>query len=259
VPVLLVGLFPWSGLLLPAAGIVHRRRASDLLLLSWVLLPLVFFSIAGSKLPGYILPVLPPLAILMGRAAAALVRGDAVRAGFGPTAVGAITIPLGLVVLGGATWFAWKHEPGATLLLPVGVWAAVLAWLAARVIVRAPAEALRTLRVGAAGFLLLLTMSAPLLLAHRESGRDLFVGLAGREVLVWRAWRTAWMAGYFYNDARVREVTTQAEVLAAAQQAPTLVLTAPAERAALEAIPDLDVRVVRTGPRKVELVEVRVK
>ena len=42
--------------------------------------------------------------------------------------------------------------------------------------------------------------------APRESGRDLFLPARGREVLAWGAWRTAWMAGYFYNDGRVREV-----------------------------------------------------
>jgi hypothetical protein len=77
VPILLIGLAPWSGLLLPAV-LRLRPRASlaDRALLLWFLLPLVFFSGAGSKLPGYILPCLPPLAILMGREADRLVRGD---------------------------------------------------------------------------------------------------------------------------------------------------------------------------------------
>jgi 4-amino-4-deoxy-L-arabinose transferase-like glycosyltransferase len=33
---------------------------------AWLLLPLLFFSFSGSKLPGYILPVLPPIALLAG-------------------------------------------------------------------------------------------------------------------------------------------------------------------------------------------------
>jgi 4-amino-4-deoxy-L-arabinose transferase-like glycosyltransferase len=257
VPVLLVGLFPWSGLVLPAVGMVDRRQSSDVWLLSWVLVPLAFFSLAGSKLPGYILPVVLPLAILMGRAAAALVRGERPRDGLGPTAVGALTLPLGFLLLGAAAWLVWRREPGATLLLPVGVWAAVIAWLAARVIRRSTAEALRSLRVGAAGFLLLLTVSAPALLARRESGRDLFVGIGGREVLVWRAWRTAWMAGYFYNDAHVREVMAPVDIITAARQAPTLALTAPDERLMLEATPDVEVHTLRRGPRNMQLLELR--
>jgi hypothetical protein len=33
----------------------------------WVLLPIVFFSLSGSKLPGYILPVFPAIALLTGQ------------------------------------------------------------------------------------------------------------------------------------------------------------------------------------------------
>jgi len=53
-----------------------RRRASDLqadtlgrlqtFAFAWFLVPLLFFSFSGSKLPGYILPVLPALALLVG-------------------------------------------------------------------------------------------------------------------------------------------------------------------------------------------------
>ena len=46
-------------------------------------------------------------------------------------------------------------------------------------------------------------------------GRGLFAPAMGREVLAWGAWRTAWMAGYFYNDGKVREVEQASEILAA--------------------------------------------
>ena len=59
-PVLLVGMFPWSGLILPAIGALSPRRFRvDLFVLLWLLAPLAFFSLAGSKLPGYILPCGP--------------------------------------------------------------------------------------------------------------------------------------------------------------------------------------------------------
>ena len=32
----------------------------------WALIPIVFFSFSKSKLPGYILPSIPPIAILTG-------------------------------------------------------------------------------------------------------------------------------------------------------------------------------------------------
>jgi 4-amino-4-deoxy-L-arabinose transferase-like glycosyltransferase len=36
-------------------------------LVLWALIPIVFFSFSQSKLPGYILPSIPPIAILTGR------------------------------------------------------------------------------------------------------------------------------------------------------------------------------------------------
>ncbi|MGH9462802.1 MAG: ArnT family glycosyltransferase [Vicinamibacteria bacterium] len=66
-PVLAVALFPWSAFV-PAAiaramrGIEARRT----FLLLWIVSPLVFFSLSGAKLPGYLLPVLPPFALLIG-------------------------------------------------------------------------------------------------------------------------------------------------------------------------------------------------
>src|SRR5713101_4999171 len=56
VPFLVGGLFVWSGLILPALAAVTRRDPRDLFALVWLAAPLVFFSAAASKLPGYILP-----------------------------------------------------------------------------------------------------------------------------------------------------------------------------------------------------------
>ena len=51
---------------LPRRSLFLPLSASPLLLfsLSWMLVPLVFFSISGSKLPGYILPALPAALVL---------------------------------------------------------------------------------------------------------------------------------------------------------------------------------------------------
>jgi len=71
-PVLIIGLFPWGALLPFAAARLFSAGWRDLLaargkfgfLLLWVLMPLLFFSFAGSKLPSYLLPCFPALAIL---------------------------------------------------------------------------------------------------------------------------------------------------------------------------------------------------
>jgi 4-amino-4-deoxy-L-arabinose transferase-like glycosyltransferase len=72
-PELAVGMLPWPLLLIPL--LIHLRRSTQpraqqpaalgffLLAASWCL---VFYSIAGSKRAGYILPAMPPLALVFG-------------------------------------------------------------------------------------------------------------------------------------------------------------------------------------------------
>ena len=63
----LIGLFPWT-LLAPFLVTGLRRRACDdrtLFLLLWAGLPFLFFSASASKLPHYILPIFPALAMLI--------------------------------------------------------------------------------------------------------------------------------------------------------------------------------------------------
>jgi 4-amino-4-deoxy-L-arabinose transferase-like glycosyltransferase len=71
-PIAAGGLLPWTPLALvwlgPLTQWVRRRRdigTIDLRLLLWAALPLAFFSFSVGKQPRYILPVLPPLALLL--------------------------------------------------------------------------------------------------------------------------------------------------------------------------------------------------
>jgi 4-amino-4-deoxy-L-arabinose transferase-like glycosyltransferase len=252
VPILLGGLFMWSGLLVPGLGALRPRAPADLFLLCWLGAPLVFFSAASSKLPGYILPCIPPLAIAAGRAADALTRVDRPR--LFARAAGLLTVALGALVAAVPIVLRQLREPLWTVAVSPALWALLATLAASRRLSVDPAGALRILRVGAAGFLLLLAGAAPPLLARRESGRDLFRYTGGAEVLAWNAWRTAWMAGYFYNDGRVREVSRIDEITAAASARPALVLCGPAELRALRRLRGFAARVVTEGPRGQALV-----
>ncbi len=85
--VLILGLMPWTAVSLRAlwdaigtsfaewkarrhplryVGHVRAGAAFPEFLVLWAAFPIVFFSFSGSKLPGYILPSIPPLAILTG-------------------------------------------------------------------------------------------------------------------------------------------------------------------------------------------------
>lgn len=71
-PIVAGGLLPWTPLALvwmgPLTQWVRRRRdlsTIDLRLLLWAALPLAFYSLSIGKQPRYILPVLPPLALLL--------------------------------------------------------------------------------------------------------------------------------------------------------------------------------------------------
>ena len=63
------GFFPWS-LLLPATLIARPRVAPGALayLACWAALPVAFFSLSQSKLPSYILPVFPAVAVWLATA-----------------------------------------------------------------------------------------------------------------------------------------------------------------------------------------------
>ena len=86
IPIVLAGLFPWSGFLAGGVRQAFRRsraernnNADTWFFVVWAGFIFLFFSASHSKLPPYILPVFPALAVLVGRRLASSVPGDPVR------------------------------------------------------------------------------------------------------------------------------------------------------------------------------------
>jgi 4-amino-4-deoxy-L-arabinose transferase-like glycosyltransferase len=72
VPILVAGFLPWMFALFAAGVDAWRAEAGEReqplrLSLAWAAFIVAFFSASGSKLPAYILPAFPPLALVLGR------------------------------------------------------------------------------------------------------------------------------------------------------------------------------------------------
>lgn len=106
-PILALLALPWSAFL--ASALLGAKRwnwRSDsprdrlrVFSLTWLVVPVAFFSFSGSKLPGYILPVLPAAALLIGdRLSNLLRRGQG-------SAVMRLTSALGILLAGAGSWY----------------------------------------------------------------------------------------------------------------------------------------------------------
>ncbi len=81
IPILALGLLPWS---VSAIGLLRDAKLSwkesgwpnspGPFFACWAIFPVVFFSLSKSKLPGYVLPVIPPLQLLVAQSITLRVR-----------------------------------------------------------------------------------------------------------------------------------------------------------------------------------------
>ena len=121
------GLAPWSFFLFAAVVRIRRLRPrrdirDSLLTLAWVWvgIPIVFYSFSASKLPGYILPICPALAIIVGAEVERVWRGEWSR---GQRLVGWLTALLSIVLGAGYAWYMRREGVDET------GWHVVLVWL----------------------------------------------------------------------------------------------------------------------------------
>lgn len=144
VPILLLGFMPWT----PA--IVHRLAQSpntprsgsfrpELFCIAWIVAIVVFFSVSRSKLPAYVVPVFPALALIAGSRLCDLQN---CRRSFIVSAWG--TIVAGLLVLAATHWLpGWKKFDS---LGPEAVQALIWVYAAAGLLAVSGASALAFLR-----------------------------------------------------------------------------------------------------------------
>lgn len=134
-PIVLLALLPWTVLLWPVAqeGLRLWRQKTwanspGFFFACWAVWPVVFFSFSQSKLPGYILPAIPPLALVCAVGATRALRESRFNARAIFAGIGATWVVLGIAA-------AFSKLPGrvelfGTFSIPVGVVAAALAFVA---------------------------------------------------------------------------------------------------------------------------------
>ena len=127
IPLLLAGGLPWTLVMADAVWRTWRAEPGALFqprrfLLVWCVFILVFFSVSGSKLPPYILPVYPALALLCGQHLSSL-SGRALAWQLAPVAVLPVVMLIGLPfvhssgdtpVAGSAAGSAWWRSPSSS-------------------------------------------------------------------------------------------------------------------------------------------------
>jgi len=130
-PILAAGAFPW---IVPACAGMTRWRAAwqarrepavreSMLFAAWVLGPLVLFTLDRSKLPQYVLPVMPAIALAAARTIA--LRGPGVAAKSGVAAALALAAAFLVISRTGTplplTPAEWAAVPGTALALSVAL------------------------------------------------------------------------------------------------------------------------------------------
>lgn len=166
-------VLPWTAVLL--FSLISARRwnwrgkgAIDLLrlfTLAWLVVTVVFFSLSKSKLSGYVLPVLPATALLIGERVACFVQGNRGQR------VIRVTGALILIGVAAGAWYA-AHALPVPLWLVISVSAIVA--IVAFVAMTAPRPRVSFLLFAAIPFFIIVCVLNPAVsVANRDSVRNL--------------------------------------------------------------------------------------
>ena len=105
--VIVVGMLPWTLVMADTVWTEARkgvrRTAAErvhLILLCWIATVLLFFTVSRSKLPAYVLPIFPALALLMGRHLALVPEKR----------IGRLVWPIGALAIGGGVFAAYAPQ-----------------------------------------------------------------------------------------------------------------------------------------------------
>jgi 4-amino-4-deoxy-L-arabinose transferase-like glycosyltransferase len=231
--VLPLGFLPWSSFFVPMLAYAFKKlrgkceEAAPLRLLAcWISVYLVFFSLSATKLPNYILPLYPAVAILLGRFWDSWRRGLIeppqwmTRLSLLSFALMGLAVGAGLLFaggkLGGAKWLQGRHLPALAYWAWAGffpVLGAGAAWICVR---RQRIGAAAAVQAGSAVLFLV-----PLAAGGTRAVNDYKAPEALAEVI--EAQKTdpeIRMASYdyfqpslvFYNRREVSRLTTEQEV-----------------------------------------------
>ena len=124
----MVGFFPWSVFLLPSILDTRRRYVADrqlppgvIFAACWIAVPVVLFSFASTKLPSYVTPGYPGLALLVGCSLDRVISGRAhLSMGWIRAALGS-SVLVGIALAAGAGFAMSQMFPGEYLLVLPGV------------------------------------------------------------------------------------------------------------------------------------------
>ena len=206
IPMILMLTVPWTSFLIDAFARFRLRKFSgansapelSLFAASWILFPLVFFSFSGSKLPGYLLPVVPAAAVLIGERMTRLTSGEGAR--WPIIGTGLIAVAL---AVGGIYYAANSGMPllRSAILVSLPI---LIAGLFAVIFSRLKTAALLTVAFGSVLTLGLVVRFVAVDVAQRQSAKDLLAiadsrGFAGLPLFIRRDDRSP----EFYANERV--------------------------------------------------------